>query len=345
MSIRPTREKAVTRLDVAQRAGVSTAVVSYVMTGAKRVGPETEARVRRAIDELGYRPNGNARALKTGKTEMLGLVIPDVSNPYYSEFALQMEVAAAERGHALIVANSHADPRTEEKLVDSLRGRGVDGLLVASVFHAGSRAEMHPGEAPIVWVDAFDPEPGTASVGASAEAGSRQAVEHLIRVHGHRTIGIALGHSNREATDPRLLGWAAALDAAGLPLGPVAQTEWNREGGLEAANRLLGADNPPDAVFAASDLVALGLIRGAADLGVSIPGDLALVSYDGIEEGSYSLPRLTTFQQPVREMSRAAVDIIIGYEPQRAGHRAFDGTLTVRESCGCAGSGRERNTE
>ncbi|MFI5062273.1 MAG: LacI family DNA-binding transcriptional regulator, partial [Actinomycetales bacterium] len=332
MSVQSTRKKKVTRGDVAERAGVSTAVVSYVMTGAKHVSPGTEARVRQAIDELGYRPNSNARALKTGRTELLGFVVPDVSNPYYAEFALEMEVAAAELGHALIVANSHSDPRTEVKIVENLRAGIVDGLIVASVFNVGSRADSNVGDAPIIWADSFDDEPGTASVGSDAFDGSRTAVEHLIRVHGHRRIAIALGRGNREGDDPRLLGWSAALREAGLPLGPVVQTQWNREGGVAAAHQLLDGPDRPDAVFAASDLIAFGLLRAAKDLGVGVPADLAVVSYDGTQEAAYSSPRLTTLQQPIREMARAAVETIIGYEPSRAGRRAFRGELSIRES-------------
>ncbi|MEO7018500.1 MAG: LacI family DNA-binding transcriptional regulator [Leifsonia sp.] len=335
MSAEQTSKRKVTRADVADRAGVSTAVVSYVMTGAKHVSPDTEARVRLAIAELGYRPNTTARALKTGRTELLGVVIPDVSNPYYAEFALEMEVVAAELGHALIIANSHGDPRAEVKIVENLRTRAVDGLIVASVFHAGSRADKHPGDAPILWVDSFDDEPGTASIGLDAFEGSRVAVEHLIRAHGRRRIAVALGRSNREADDPRLLGWAAALREAGLPPGPVAHIQWNREGGVAAARQLLDGPDRPDAVFTASDLIAFGLLRTAEDLGVRIPTDLAVVSYDGTREAAYSSPRLTTLRQPMREMARAAVETIIGYEPGRAGRRAFRGELVLSESCGC----------
>ncbi|GAA4159850.1 LacI family DNA-binding transcriptional regulator [Gryllotalpicola daejeonensis] len=328
--------KSATRAEVAQRAGVSTAVVSYVLTGAKRVSSATEARVRAAIDELGYRPNGTARALRTGRSSMLGIVIPDIGNPYFAEFVREFERAVAGRNFAITVASSHGDPEEELRLVESLRGRAVDGLAVASVVHAARRAEVHGAGGPIVWIDAFDPEPGSFTVGADAETGARSLVEHLIAVHDRRNIAIVLAPSRRPGIEPREVGWRSALRAAGLPDGPIELVDdWTREFGAGAGRRLFTRPDRPDAIFAASDFLGIGLLSAAAELGVSIPDDVPVVSYDGTAESEFSIPKLTTYRQPVARMARATADALIDAVPTDSRHLVFPGELVIRRSCGC----------
>lgn len=328
--------KSATRADVAKRAGVSDAVVSYVLTGAKPVSPGTEARVRAAIDELGYRPNGTARALRTGRSLLLGMVVPDIGNPYFSEFAREFERAAARHGYTMTIASSHGDADAELKVVESLRSRSVDGLAIASVYHVGDRPEAHRTGVPIVWIDAFDPKPGAVSVGADARAGARALVEHLITVHGSRNIPFVQARSSRRARDPRELGWRDALTAAGLPDGAIVTVdEWSREFGAVAGRELLGRADRPDAIFAASDLLGIGLLHEAAELGVAIPGEVALVSYDGSAESEFSIPPLTTYRQPMAQMAQAAADALVAGVPPAPGHHTLPGELIVRRSCGC----------
>lgn len=333
----PHIEKAPTRNDVAELARVSTAVVSYVLTGAKNVTPEKQRRVREAIAALGYRPNASARALRTGRTDVLALLIPDNSNPYFAEFALHIESAAAEHGYALIIANTHDDPARELRLLDEIRSRGVDGLVVASVFRESWAHRITTPSTPTVLIDSFHEVELVPTVGVDTVASARSAVQHLVEVHGCRTVDLVLGPSNDPpgVIDPREIGWAEALAAAGLPNRTVEITNWTREGGMLAAERLLTGPDRPDAVFAGSDLIGIGLLRGAADMGLRVPEDVAVISYDGTSESAFSIPRLTTVKQPVSAMAHAAIDIVVGRAQPKTGHTAFHGELIVRESCGC----------
>ncbi|KQQ03331.1 MULTISPECIES: LacI family DNA-binding transcriptional regulator [unclassified Rathayibacter] len=338
--------RAPTRNDVAERAGVSTAVVSYVVTGAKNVTPEKERRVRDAIEALGYRPNSSARALRSGRTHVLALLMPDTSNPYFAEYALQIETAATERGYALLIANTHDDPAREVTLLNEMHSRGVDGVILASVFHESLQPAADP-TIPTVLIDSFHSVAGVPSLGLDAVESAHTVVRHLVEVHGCRSIDLVIGASSDPtgARDLRQIGWEEALSAAGLPRGSVEITSWTREGGLLAAERLLSGPDRPDAVFAGSDLVGIGLLRGAADLGIRVPEELAIISYDGTSESAFSIPRLTTLQQPVAVMARRAIDTVISASSPSSGHTAFRGELVLRESCGCGARRRADRSE
>jgi LacI family transcriptional regulator len=328
--------RAVTRDDVARQAGVSTAVVSYVVNnGPKPVAPKTAARVRDAIELLDYRPNPSAKALRKGRTDILGLVLADADNPFYTEYASAIAEEAYQRGRALMIANARHDLESETRLVDDLLARQVDGIIAASVSHEPQDAFRRSFRLPpVVLLDASTAVSGFAGVGLDGAAAGRLAVEHLVRVHGHRRIGIALGEVGGALEDPRERGWRHALRDVGLLEGPVARVPWTRDGGYEAGRLLLDSPDPPTAVFACSDLVAVGLLRAAHERGLALPGDLAVVSFDGTKEAEYSWPPLTVVAQPIAAMARAAVTLAL--DPARATPYAqFQGTLVVRRSCGC----------
>jgi LacI family transcriptional regulator len=330
------RRRAVTRDDVARQAGVSSAVVSYVVNnGPKPVAPKTAARVRDAIELLDYRPNPSAKALRKGRTDILGLVLADADNPFYTEYASAIADEAYQQGRALMIATARHDLGSETRLVDGLLARQVDGIIAASV-------SSHPQESfrrsfrlpPVVLLDATTAVPGFAGVGLDGAGAARLAVEHLTQVHGHRRIGLALGAVGEGVEDPRERGWREALRDAGLPAGPVARVPWTRDGGYEAGRLLLDSPDPPTAVFACSDLVAVGLLRAAHERGLALPGDLAVISFDGTKEAEYSWPPLTVVAQPIPAMARAAVTLAL--DPARpTPYAQFEGTLVVRRSCGC----------
>ena len=329
------RGRAVTRADVARYAGVSTAVVSYVINnGPKPVAPQTAARVREAIDLLSYRPNVNAQALRRGTTEMLGMILSDATNPLFTELAMAVGSAAAGQGHALMMGNSRGDGDLERKLVDDLVRRQVDGLIVTSIF-ARPDLEIRPStKLPIVWLDNSYPTPGFPSLGANGYQGARVAVDHLISVHGHVSIGLIGGDLTGANSDPRARGWSDALRAADCPDGPLARVEWSREGGYAGGQRLLDSRTPPTAIFASSDLQAIGLLRAARERGLRIPEDLAVIAFDGTKESEFSWPPLTVVAQPVQEMAQAAVRLVLDRERTET-HLQFDPVLIVRRSCGC----------
>jgi LacI family transcriptional regulator len=336
--VTPAPRSQVTRKDVARYAGVSTAVVSYVVNGGpKKVAPGTEAKVQNAIRTLGYRPNAAARALKLGSSETIGLVIPDNSNPFFSLLAHAVEDAAAERGFALLLTNSDGTLAKERRHVRNLAARQVDGVVLASVLFEPDLADLEAAEIPAVLLNHASESPGFNSVGVDLAAGARTAVEHLIG-HGHTNIALAMGTNSGNDFDGREQGWLEALEGAGLPEGPIVRGPFTREGGYTAGQRLLAAANRPTAIFASSDLQAIGILRAIHEAGLRVPADIALASFDGSAEAEYSWPPLTTMEQPVREMAEAAVAALIGaHRGERPEHRIFPTELRVRQSCGCAG--------
>lgn len=331
----PGPRRAVTRADVARAAGVSSAVVSYVVNdGPRNVAPETAARVRAAIETLGYRPNLNARALRRGATEMIGLVVPSSSNPFFAEYALEIERAAAEHGHAIVMANSGGDLDRERRLLDGLAGRQVDGILWAPASVRPEVAMAAHLEVPTVVFNLDGPLAGFPTLGPDFTGGAAAVVDHLVTAHGAGTV--ALGRGLRGALGPnsREQGWRDALHRHGRAEGPVVEAEFSRAGGYRMGLELL-AEGLPDAVFTSSDLQAVGVLRAFHEAGVRVPEDVAVVCFDGTSESEYSWPALTVARQPVAVMAKAAVTAVLDREHGGVGHRAYATELVVRRSCGC----------
>jgi LacI family transcriptional regulator len=326
----------VTRNDVARYAGVSTAVVSYVVNGGpKKVAPATEAKVREAIRLLGYRPNAAARALKLGSSETIGLVVPDNSNPFFSLLAHAVEDAAAELGYALVLTNSAGNLAKERRNIRNLAARQVDGVVLSSVLMEPDLADLESADIPAVLLNHSADAPGFNSVGVDLVSGAKSAVEHLIG-HGHTNIALAMGTNTGNYFDGREQGWLQALSEAGLPEGPIVRSPFTRDGGYTAGRRLLASASRPTAIFASSDMQAVGILRALHEAGLSIPDDIAMASFDGSAEAEYSWPPLTTVSQPAREMAEAAVSALIGARRgQEPEHLIFPAKLRVRRSCGC----------
>lgn len=331
---------AVTRTDVARLAGVSTAVVSYVINdGPKRVAPQTAERVRKAIADLRYQPNANARALTTGSPRLLGFIAPDLTNSFFAELSDAVGLAAAAHGFDLIVASTGDDPQRERSITVNLVGRRVDGIIAATALDPVSLAGMAVGSTARVLIDDATTVPGIASVMTDLEEGAHQVTRHLVE-HGHQDIAIVTGPPVLpQHVDSRRLGWARALTEAGLPLGPVVETTFTRQGGYAAMRTYLQDHPAPRAVFAASDLLGIGVLRALHEAGLDVPGDVAVAAFDGSIESAYSRPRLTSLRQPITEIARLAVAHSLGLEDadQAASGPAtrLRGTLVVRESCGC----------
>ncbi|MWJ79525.1 LacI family transcriptional regulator [Clavibacter michiganensis subsp. michiganensis] len=325
----------VTRSDVARYAGVSTAVVSYVVnSGPRPVAEATAERVRDAIRVLGYRPNASARALRTGSTQMLGLVVPEIGNPLFAEMAIAVEQCAARRGHAVLLVNSESDPQVERTLIRSLTARQVDGIIISTVQHGSAVVDLPTLGVPVVLLNTFRAQDGVETVGVDAREGARLGVEHLIG-HGHARIGLIIGGGGE--VEAREHGWQDATRAAGLPDGPLAREPFTREGGYRGALRLFGGSDRPTALFASSDMQAIGTLRALGELGLRVPEDVAVLSFDGTDEAEYAAPRLTVVRQPVEEMAEEAVARLIAPDPDRAPHHAsFTPTLVIGRSCGCA---------
>ncbi|TDO62558.1 LacI family transcriptional regulator [Kribbella sp. VKM Ac-2571] len=314
----------VTRNDVAEYAGVSTAVVSYVVNeGPRKVAPETRQRVLDAIRALGYRPNATARALRMGTTRTFGLITPDGGNPLFAELAKAIDREAAARGYVVLQTSADGDPVTERAKIAELLTRQVSGLVLVAPTADPSLDDV---EVPVIAINRVLPT--VSSVRPAYREGARAGVDHLIS-HGHRVIGLVIGgagHPERE------LGWRDALAAAGLQEGPIARTTFSRDGGYRAAQTLLAAE--PTAIFASSDLQAIGVLRALHEAGVRVPEDVAVVAFDGTPETEYTWPPLTVVRQPVELVAREAVRRLIDGEDAMEA-LTVPTELILRRSCGC----------
>ena len=324
---------AATRNDVARLAGVSAAVVSYVVNGSKRVTPATETRVREAIAMLGYRPNRAARALRLGSSETLGMVVPDSTNPFFATLAHAVELAAAERGFDLLTANSDGSLAMERRQIDHFATRGVDGVFVCSSIIDPDLRALEQADIPVVLLNHYVATPGVDSVSVDLKSGSRSAVEHLAE-HGHRTIGLVIGTNTDNSVDAREVGWRETIAHLGLDAGPVFRHPFSRYGGYEAGRWLLNGAVRPPALFVGSDRQAVGVLKALHEGGVRVPEDIAIVSFDGSEDAEFSWPSLSTVSQPIEEMARAAVASLLDDAAEKQ-HRVFAPTLIRRASCGC----------
>lgn len=334
----------VTRDDVASRAGTSSAVVSYVVNGGPRsVSPATRARVLKAINELGYRPNGLARALRTQKTFTIGLIVPDNTNPFFAQLARAVEEAAFERGYVLLLGNSAQDNQRQAQYVRTFLERQVDGLVLIADFDArpfSLRAEtaqaLRQAGTPFVLLDRHPDDLWAPSVTVDNEGGGYLATRHLLE-HGHKAIACLAGPSEVRTANQRAEGWARALDEAGVARRRewVVRSRFRRRDGYLAARALFSQRTRPRALFAHSDEQAIGALHAAHEAGIQVPDDVAIVSFDGTDEAAYTIPPLSTVAQPVEELGRCTVDMLISGEANRRKPRCLPVHLVARRSCGC----------
>ncbi|MFZ0530040.1 MAG: LacI family DNA-binding transcriptional regulator, partial [Propionicimonas sp.] len=295
--------------------------------GPRPVAPATRARVLAAIDKLGYRPNSAARALITGQSRLLGLIVPDIGNPYFAGLAKAVEKEAASRELRLVLTQCVSEDLQD--MVDSLAGHQVDGIITATLPPPNLFATALRVGIPMVKLSLAMPGDPFPALWPDFSGGSRSAVKHLVEVHGHTRVGLVTGG---DQFDVRESAWRDALENYGLEPGPVGRVPWSPEGGWAAA-RELAEGSSVTAVFVASDQQAVGLLAGLHALGVRVPSDLAVASFDGSPSAEFTIPSLTTVGVPFAEMAADAIEEVLGAP---ATNRMFATTLVVRESCGCA---------
>ncbi|MFJ5104418.1 LacI family DNA-binding transcriptional regulator [Streptomyces sp. NPDC088554] len=323
--------------DVAAEAGVSAATVSRVLNGHPSVSPESRARVLAAVDALGYRPNAVARSLRTDETRTLGLVISDVLNPYFTALARAVEEEARALGYSVIIGNADERPDLQDHHIRTLLDRRIDGLLLSP---AGPGAELIldavRGGTPVVFVDRWIHGVDVPVVRADGRAAVRELVGHLLAL-GHRRPAIIAGPASTTTGKERVDAFRAALADHGvaLPDAYIGQGDFQAESGRLAAERFLDLPRPPDAVFAADNLMALGALDAFRARGLRVPEDIALAAFDDIPWFVHTDPPVTAIAQPTDELGRAAVralaENIAGREPPSV---TLPARLVVRRSCG-----------
>lgn len=330
----------VTMDEVALRAGVSPSTVSHVLNGTRHVNPETRERVEQAVSELGYRRNTAARTLAGGSSHTIGLAISGLTNPYFGPLLHAIERRVSEFGYVLVLGDTHDATDMEQRVVDSLLDRRVDGLIVAPSpgFLTATAPRIAAAGTPMVLIDrSIDLE--CDQLIPENEHSVRQLTEHLIE-HGHERIAAIIGLPGLDSTVDRVAGYRSALERHGLTVDEslIVAGDSNTDTSEQAVAELLRRPEPPTAVVTLNNAMTIGALRAAQRAGRSIPGDLALAAYDDFEWSDLFLPGLTAIAQDVGRMGREAVDLLVGRVDGADGpfrRRVIETTFNRRTSCGC----------
>ena len=301
----------VTIRDVARAAGVSTATVSQVLNGSRPVAEATRLRIEEVIAELQYRPNTFARALKTLRSQLVGVVLPDLSNPFYPSLVRGVQDHLSLSGYHAVVVNTDANPAQERELVAELVDRQVDGLVLITFTLSESDYASIAAKVPFVVVGRVD---GFDHVHSSDYAAAFEMTTYLLEA-GYGRVAHLAGPTGPGAgpAPPRLAGYRAAMRKQG-PRGARAQVvhgEFTVAGGHKAMVQLLESEGRPRAVFCANDLMALGAIEAARAYGLQVPDDLAVAGFDDIHAASLVRPSLTTVGNSAAELGAKAAGLLL----------------------------------
>jgi DNA-binding LacI/PurR family transcriptional regulator len=325
--------------DIAKLAGVSSATVSRVINGVKTVKPATAERVQRIIDELKFIPNGSATTLKYGRSSTYGLIIPDITNPFFPEFIQSFEGILADTNRNMLMATTASHPSRTRKSIHRMLVSQVDGIaLLASEIETEPIEAMMKNRVPLATMDRRLVGKGVSDISVDNTSGMTQAVDHLYNLR-HKKIGYIGGIAGPTISDHRLRSFVDAVKERGLSVDEQFLRVGNfRIGGGEAAMlQLLELRNRPTAIITANDLTAIGALRVIHRAGLSVPGDFSVIGFDDIELSDIVYPPLTTLHLPRHELAKrfvAALDAFT-FDPHRAGRQyKVDTSLVVRESTG-----------
>ena len=341
-----TETSSVTIYDVAARAGVSAMTVSRVLNNSTRVAASTRARVEAAIDALGYLPNTLARGLRSA-TRTLALIIPDVSNPFFTDIVGGAEEVAWAHGYTLFLGNTHGSPEQEALYLKKFIGHGVDGLLIAPSGNAAKTPLLgvQARGIPFVLLDAAVKGIVADTVLSHNAKGAETLTEHLLGL-GHKAIGFVGGDPDKSTAQERERGYREALRRHTIKVRAdyVHATDFSRAQGHEAARQLMALAEPPSAIFAANNTLAVGVAEALRELDLKIPGDVALVCFEDVELASALNPFLTVLAQPARSFGQMGATFLLEriqnptLEPRSS---VLPLSLIVRESCGSLGVVRD----
>lgn len=322
--------------EVAAVAGVSVSTVSQVMSGNRPVAAETRRQVEAAIAQLDYRPHPGAAHLRSGRSNSIALVVPTLENPFYPVVAAGMQEVLQPRDIQLIITDTSI-PGSSNSAIRHLVSRRVDAVVAAAlILSKGVLDELREAEIPFVTLGSA-PTSGGDVVHTDDVEGAREITAHLID-RGYENLAFVGGDEAANPTRQRLEGFHAALSNAGrTPRSEsVVYAEFTREGGRVAARKLLTGADRPDAIVAANDLIAIGVLDVARELGLAVPGDLAVTGYDDIEAASLVTPSLTTVENPAREIGRTCARLLVerlaGEASRPTRTVALSHSLIVRDS-------------
>ncbi len=328
-----------TMKEVARLAGVSIATVSAALSGKNFVSSALKERVQAAVEELGYAPNAMASGLKRGATSLIGLIVPDITNPFFTEFVHGVQRRAVDAGYTVILGVSDDRAAREAQLIRLMRSHQAAGTIVVPCGSETDclRLESHAADMPLVAVDNAPLGLNLDTVVLDNRKAAELATAHILSF-GHRRIGIVTGPAHRYVARERVLGFEALLDRSGLamPEENVSPGDFHVETGRDAALSLLSRTPRPTAIFVANNQMLIGVMQAVAQMGLSVPRDVSIASIDDFPWAEAFMPALTTVRQPVDRMAGAALESLLSRirgdtrPPQRI---VMEPELVVRQSC------------
>jgi len=306
----------VTIADVARLAGVSKTTVSHAISGKRPVAPATRERITQIIAELGFRPNALARSLRMQRTQTIALIIPDITDPYYPALARGLQDTLASYGYYAILCNTDGEWHQEHEFIVNAIQRQVDGIILSSSYtsHENVRQLVEHSVA-FVSIGPNTCHPDTDHITTDDQTGAMNATRYLLQ-QGHQRIGFIGGSPKQPHASARLAGYCKALEEAHIPIDEalIVEGDFKRTGGQQAFCTLIqqfDAKTRPTAVFCANDLMAIGALDVARQLGMKIPYDMAIIGYDDITAASLVTPALTTIQPHTYDAGKVAGQLLM----------------------------------
>jgi LacI family transcriptional regulator len=332
--------------EIARRARVSTATVSRAINHVPTVDPQLAKRVWKVVDELGYYPNTQARALVSGRSRILGLIVSEITNPFFPEIVQTFETLAVENNYEILLTSTVHDPKRMEMSVRRMIERRVEGVAILTFGMEDSLIEhLRFRKVPLVFVDVGPDAPLVANIRIDYQHGIRQAVQHLAALR-HTKIAFITGPLHLKSALARKTAFELSMAEIGLPADLIVEGDHTLDGGKTALTKLIGSRRRPTAILCSNDMTAIGVIREAYDLDIEIPEDLSVIGFDDIRFAQFTTPPLTTVQMSQSELAKLAFRALMNdVGKESPGHRSdyrLITSLILRDSTALAPAGGER---
>lgn len=341
--VRKTRRRAASKSDrmdihaVARLAHVSIATVSRTINHIPTVNPKMAKRVWEAIRELNYFPNTQARALVSGRSRMLGLIVSEITNPFFPELIQGFEDVAVENGYEILIGSTNYEPERMQRCIRRMVERNAEGVAVMTFgIEQPLLDQLADRKVPLVFVDVAPNKPGMSVLKVDYHHGIRQGVQHLAAL-GHRSIAFVAGPARLHSAQSRLAAFRKALEECGIPVEDklIIEGDHTMEGGVTAAEQLMTQKELPTAIMCSNDMLAIGVLHKLSRSGLRVPDDVSIIGFDDIHMAAIMIPPLTSIQMSRADLALGAVSALRGHlegAPKREYH--IDTRLVVRESTG-----------
>lgn len=325
-------------IDVAKLAGVSVATVSRVLVGNAQVSLETKQKVLKAMEELNYKPNKLARNLRKLESKTIVVVIPDISNPFFTGVIRGIQHVAMQHEYFVLLGDTKNDVKAEQDFIEQIKERAADGVILITARTPQQKIMEMAQEVPLVMACEYIAGANLSMVTIDNVASSARVIDHLTRL-GHQRIGFISGPLDIILSRDRLNGYMQGLVQHGLEPDPslIVEGDFTISSGYHLAMQLLNLSQPPTAIFASNDEMAIGAIKALKEIGIQIPQEMAVVGFDDISMATVIEPALTTVAQPKFEIGKRAMEMLlqtIQHPAMNKEHVVLPDQLVIRESCG-----------